>query len=68
MVRSTFTWTVVPPNHLIRSVCNSCMRLVGVSANRGLLLVIQRVHDCRAADGQTPPSQALQTKPKPILQ
>ncbi len=46
MARPTFTWTVVPPNHLIRSVCDACTRLIGVTANRGLLHVIQSVHHC----------------------
>ncbi len=65
MARPTFTWRVVPPNHLIQSVCNSCTRMIGVSANRGLLQVLERVHDCDATAGKSPSAHSIPARIKP---
>ncbi len=52
----SFTWTVVPPNHLIRSVCNTCARLVAVSGRGDLLHAIERVHQCVHANQPKAPA------------
>ncbi len=67
MARPTFTWTVVPPNHLVQSVCNSCTRMIGVTANRGLLHVLESVHDCGTSHDKTPPPRSPQNGHKPSV-
>ncbi len=49
MPHATFTRTTVPPNQLIQSVCDLCLRKVAISRRTDLLLSIEAIHTCITA-------------------
>ncbi len=66
VVQPSFTWTVVPANHLIVSVCCACARVVGVSARSELLHFVEHLHHCAAALLTDPPKQPPRAVREPL--